>query len=146
MLDRNLAVHFHPELDVQILLGWLVNGGDDEARKVGIDPDTLLADTRRSTVDSRLRAHRLVDAFLARLAAFNGGSDDRPRHESPPTAARRLGPIDDELILAAEADQVAGDDIGEPLEVGGGFGGRQQRQAVLPRLQRAAAEVEGQAA
>ena len=68
VLDRNLAVQFHPELDEKILFGWLANGGDDEARKVGLDPDTLLADTRRNTVDSRLRAHRLVDAFLDRVA------------------------------------------------------------------------------
>ena len=73
VLDRNLAVQFHPELDEQILLGWLANGGDDEARKVGIDPDTLLADTRRNTVDSRLRAHRLVDAFLDRVAPLLSG-------------------------------------------------------------------------
>jgi GMP synthase-like glutamine amidotransferase len=67
VLDRNLAVQFHPELDEKILLGWLANGGDDDARKLGVDPETLLADTRRNTVDSRLRAHRLVDAFLARV-------------------------------------------------------------------------------
>ena len=68
VLDRNLAVQFHPEIDEQILLGWLANGGDDDARKLGIDPDTLLADTRRNTVDSRVRAHRLVDGFLVRVA------------------------------------------------------------------------------
>ena len=68
MLDRNLAVQFHPEIDEEILLGWLANGGDDEARKVGVDPDAMVADTRRHTVDSRVRAHRLVDAFLDRVA------------------------------------------------------------------------------
>ena len=68
VLDRNLAVQFHPELDEPILRGWLDNGGDEEARKAGVDPDTLLADTRRNTVDSRIRAHRLVDAFLDRVA------------------------------------------------------------------------------
>ena len=68
VLDRNLAVQFHPELDEPILRGWLDNGGDEEARKVGVDPDKLLADTRRNTVDSRIRAHRLVDAFLDRVA------------------------------------------------------------------------------
>jgi GMP synthase-like glutamine amidotransferase len=68
VLDRNLAVQFHPELDETILRGWLENGGDEDARKFGVDPDTLLADTRRLTVESRVRAHRLVDAFLARVA------------------------------------------------------------------------------
>ena len=34
VLDRNLAVQFHPETDEPILCGWLDNGGDDEARKV----------------------------------------------------------------------------------------------------------------
>jgi GMP synthase-like glutamine amidotransferase len=70
VLGRHLAVQFHPELDEKILAGWLVNGGDDDARKLGIDPDTLLADTRRNTVDSRIRAHRLVDAFLTRAARY----------------------------------------------------------------------------
>ncbi len=31
VLDRNLAVQFHPEIDEKILRGWLANGGDDDA-------------------------------------------------------------------------------------------------------------------
>ena len=33
-----------------------------------MDPDALLAETRQQTVDSRRRAHHLVDAFLADVA------------------------------------------------------------------------------
>ena len=69
VLDDDLAVQFHPELDEKILLGWLANGGDDRARELGVDPGMLLTDTRRNTLDSRLRAHRLVDAFLARVVS-----------------------------------------------------------------------------
>ena len=68
VLGRNLAVQFHPEIDESILTGWLANGGDDEVRRAGVDPDALLVETRQQAVDGRRRAHHLVDAFLADVA------------------------------------------------------------------------------
>ena len=67
-LGRNLAVQFHPELDATMLAGWLANGGDHEAVTCGQDPEQLLAETREREEDARKRAHRLVDAFLDRIA------------------------------------------------------------------------------
>ncbi len=68
VLGRNLAVQFHPEIDEEILAGWLTNGGDHEARAFGIDPALLIEQTRQNAPGSRIRAHRLVDGFLDRVA------------------------------------------------------------------------------
>ena len=64
MLRRNLAVQFHPELTSSMLAGWLGNGGAGKAKAAGLDPDTLLAETRATEAAARARAHRLVDGFL----------------------------------------------------------------------------------
>ena len=66
---RSLAVQFHPELTSSMLEGWLGLGGDEQARAVGLDPDELLARTRELDTAARARAHRLVDAFLDRVAS-----------------------------------------------------------------------------
>ena len=68
-LGRNLAVQFHPELDSTMLAGWLRQGGDVKAAEFGLDPERLLAQTRERDEVSRKRAHRLVDAFVDRVAA-----------------------------------------------------------------------------
>jgi GMP synthase-like glutamine amidotransferase len=70
-LRRNLAVQFHPELTEASLLGWLENGGYAGARAAGIDPATLVAQTARLAAGNRERAHRLVDAFLDKIAPAN---------------------------------------------------------------------------
>lgn len=68
VLRHNLAVQFHPELTGAMLAGWLANGGGDQARSLGIDPDELLRTTRLAADRSRSRAHALVDGFLSRVA------------------------------------------------------------------------------
>ena len=68
VLRRNLAVQFHPELTSSMLAGWLGNGGAGKATAFGLDPDALLADTRSTEAEARLRAHRLVDGFLDHVA------------------------------------------------------------------------------
>jgi GMP synthase-like glutamine amidotransferase len=77
VLRRNLAVQFHPELTGAMLAGWLGNGGDGKAREFGLDPGALLEQTRSVDDRSRLRAHRLVDGFLSRVAGerVEGGAD-----------------------------------------------------------------------
>jgi GMP synthase-like glutamine amidotransferase len=69
VLRRNLAVQFHPELTGSMLAGWLANGGATDVAGVGIDPDDLVEATRVSEAQARLRAHRLVDGFLDRVAS-----------------------------------------------------------------------------
>jgi GMP synthase-like glutamine amidotransferase len=68
VLRRNLAVQFHPELTDAMLAGWLANGGADQARRLGIDPDELLDSTRLVAARSRARTHALVDGFVSRVA------------------------------------------------------------------------------
>lgn len=63
-LRRNLAVQFHPELTSASLQGWLDNGGVENARGAGFDPDELIARTAELDEANTERAHRLVDAFL----------------------------------------------------------------------------------
>ncbi len=67
-LNRNLAVQFHPEITPEILAGWLDNGGEAEVRALGLDPQQLLDQTERFSVDSRPGCHRLVDGFLDAVA------------------------------------------------------------------------------
>ena len=69
VLRRNLGLQFHPELDPSMLEGWLLNGGQEELERTGIDVDELRAATKREEPAVRLRTHALVDAFLDRLAA-----------------------------------------------------------------------------
>ena len=69
VLGRNLAVQFHPEITPQILADWLETGGEEEAARFGLDGATLLQQTRERDDANRERAHRLVDAFLDRVAA-----------------------------------------------------------------------------
>ena len=69
VLRRNLAVQFHPELTSTMLAGWLGNGGDLKAREAGFDTDELVRQTRAREDEARVRAHRLVDGFLDRVAS-----------------------------------------------------------------------------
>jgi GMP synthase-like glutamine amidotransferase len=65
---RALGVQFHPELTAAGLDVWLDNGGTEEARAVGVDPDGLRRDTAARAGAARPRA--LVDAFLSRIACL----------------------------------------------------------------------------
>lgn len=69
VLRRNLAVQFHPEVDADSLAGWLNDGGAQDARDQGLDPDVLLDHVRSLDADVRVRAAALVDYFLDDVAA-----------------------------------------------------------------------------
>jgi GMP synthase-like glutamine amidotransferase len=68
VLRRNLGIQFHPEVSTEILVGWLANGGEAEAKAAGLDPDELLAETRRRDDAAADRARELMRAFLTRVA------------------------------------------------------------------------------
>ena len=68
MLGRNLAVQFHPEMTPTILAGWLDAGGAEDLADFELDADSLLQETRDRDAENRIRAHRLVDGFLDRVA------------------------------------------------------------------------------
>ncbi len=65
---HNLALQFHPELDEAMLTGWLDNGGASALAERGYDVPAIVERTRTETPAARGRAHRLVDAFLDRVA------------------------------------------------------------------------------
>ena len=66
---RTLALQFHPEINVEILQLWLdMEGGCAEVESVGIDPVTLLEETRAIEKAARIRTHNLVDYFLQEIA------------------------------------------------------------------------------
>ena len=68
VLDRNLALQFHPELDPAMLTGWLDNGGASALAAKGYDVAALVEHTSLESPAARIRAHGLVDAFLDRVA------------------------------------------------------------------------------
>lgn len=68
VLRRNLAVQFHPELTAAGLQGWFDNGGRALVEADGQDADVLYQHTLAEGEDAAQRAHRLVDAFLEKVA------------------------------------------------------------------------------
>ena len=64
VLDRNLAVQFHPEMNSEILASWITTGGADEIDRFGMSLDQLVRQTADRDLSNRERAHRLVDQFL----------------------------------------------------------------------------------
>ena len=65
---RNLATQFHPEATETMIRRWLAEGGADQLRERGGDPDELLAETRANVERSRPAAEALVDWFLDDVA------------------------------------------------------------------------------
>jgi GMP synthase-like glutamine amidotransferase len=69
LLDRSLALQFHPELDHALLTEWLADDRDEEALGFGLDHDELLARTKQFEDGAAARLQTLVDAFLSYVAA-----------------------------------------------------------------------------
>jgi len=69
VLRRNLAVQFHPEVDADSLRGWVEDGGAQDARDHGLDPEVLVEHVASLDADVRVRAAALVDYFLDDVAA-----------------------------------------------------------------------------
>ncbi len=67
-LGRSMGLQFHPELTGDGLQGWLDFGGDVYLAENGYDADAMMAQTRAGEAAAAARTHRLVDAFLDRVA------------------------------------------------------------------------------
>lgn len=68
VLRRNLAVQFHPEVDAESVRAWVEDGGAEDARAKGLDPDVLLEHIKSLDPEIRVRAAALVDYFLDEVA------------------------------------------------------------------------------
>jgi GMP synthase-like glutamine amidotransferase len=68
LLDRTLALQFHPEIDHALLREWLADDRDGEALGFGMDHDQLLDRTKELEADAAERIRALVNAFLAYVA------------------------------------------------------------------------------
>lgn len=64
-MGPHVCVQFHPEITPGLLAAWLEED-DADFRRAGIDLATVLEEARRREEESRVRAERLVDRFLAR--------------------------------------------------------------------------------
>jgi GMP synthase-like glutamine amidotransferase len=65
---KSLALQFHPELDVEVLEGWLIWDGNDELAEDGQDPKVVMEQTKALKEESTKRAFELVDNFLEQVA------------------------------------------------------------------------------
>ena len=70
VLERTLAVQFHPELDAGGLQGWFEWGGASKVRDDGLDPEIMMAQTIATASAARDRTYALVDAFLTDVAGL----------------------------------------------------------------------------
>jgi GMP synthase-like glutamine amidotransferase len=67
---KSLALQFHPELDREVLEGWLIWDGREELIEDGQNPDVVLEQTIALEDLSRKRAFELVDNFLSQIAGL----------------------------------------------------------------------------
>lgn len=63
------GTQFHPEVTVGMIETWLRDGGADQLRSMGRDPDALRAETSAKIGASTDHAAALVDWFLAEVAS-----------------------------------------------------------------------------
>ena len=67
IINRTLALQFHPELTAAALDGWLVWGGDRSVEKDGQDPAIMLAQTAAEEPAAVQRTYDLIDNFLTKV-------------------------------------------------------------------------------
>jgi GMP synthase-like glutamine amidotransferase len=72
---RSLGLQFHPEVTTQIMDDWVV-AYRHELDGDGVDPDALLAETKRLEDDSRARAMQLFERFLHEDARLDAPDTD----------------------------------------------------------------------
>jgi GMP synthase-like glutamine amidotransferase len=66
-LRRSLGVQFHPEVTPEIVASW-VDAGRAQLAHAGLDPARVLEESRELSDRNRMRAWRLLDTFMDRVA------------------------------------------------------------------------------
>jgi len=74
---RNLGLQFHPEVTPEIMDEW-VRAYPHELEAEGVDPQGLLAETRRRAAEAKQTTWRLLNAFRDRVA-LGSSSKERAR-------------------------------------------------------------------
>jgi GMP synthase-like glutamine amidotransferase len=70
VINKSLAVQFHPEINTAALTGWLKWDGDKAVEADGQDPSIMLEQTRAYEVAARQRTYDLIDGFLRHVAGL----------------------------------------------------------------------------
>ena len=68
IINKSLAIQFHPEINAAGLKDWLAWGGDKKVIEDGQDPDIMMAQTLAEEAESEKRSFALVDGFLKHVA------------------------------------------------------------------------------
>jgi GMP synthase-like glutamine amidotransferase len=70
LIGRSLGLQFHLEVTPDIVEGW-VRGAGPELEAAGVDPDILLAETRRRAPESRRTTEHLLNRYLDGIALLS---------------------------------------------------------------------------
>ena len=64
IINKTLALQFHPEIDAVALEGWLEWGGKKNVIEDGQDPDIMMAQTAAENDSAVARTYALIDGFI----------------------------------------------------------------------------------
>ena len=73
VVGRSLGLQFHPEVTTDIMTDW-VRVYRHELDADGVDPDALLEETKRRSIESRQMSLQLMDWYLRDVARLSSGA------------------------------------------------------------------------
>src|SRR2546422_5223367 len=73
VMGRSLGLQFHPEVTTDIMTDW-VRVYRHELDADGVDPDALLEETKRRSIESRQMSLQLMDWYLRDVARLSSGA------------------------------------------------------------------------